>query len=215
MHIEAVTLTMSAKAKKANASEHCCTQCGAYFLAHWRYIRKSRKEGSKPVESLKLIRKPNRGEMFLVPTAGMHGAFACKVEDLCLISGMLHHARGSFHAAVETFADVQGSPNGAPEHEHKHCETLWFALALIRFLPLEDVRALDWCGFCCPTSQDDWHVSFFTFDSVLHFASLVPGCSSFGKWCVLHLFTNGLLFTFATAKRVANILQLAWMASVE
>lgn len=130
------------------AEEHHCDSCGKFFLGHWSYTRKSTREGDSPIAEYRLAGPILEEEFFLLPNNSMHKAAACSQRDLKLLTGVLHHARGSFHAAGEIFADMAGGKGSSSfDNAHKVMAVLWFAWALVRFLPWHETQKLDWTKY--------------------------------------------------------------------
>ena len=116
------------------AMEMRCDVCASYFLGPWSYMRHDRRCGPA-ISDLSLLGAPDACATFVLPTPGLAAAYGCSVQDLKLISGTLHHARGLFQSASEVFADRSGCEDLRDDtHAHEILESLWYAWALHRFL---------------------------------------------------------------------------------
>ena len=160
------------------AMEMRCDVCASYFLGPWSYMRHDRRCGPA-ISDLSLLGAPDACATFVLPTPGLAAAYACSVQDLKLISGTLHHARGSFQAASEVFADRSGCEDLRDDtHAHEILESLWYAWALHRFLGQDLAGGLDWCGFWDgQCSEDQW---------LLHRKSLLRTCFV-TEWAIRHV----------------------------
>ena len=97
-------------ARKASAKEAMCRRCDLCFAGHWFYRRTP---NARAITTLRLAVVPSKQHTFLIPFANMTGALACEGRDLLLLTGLLHHCRGSFRAAMETF-NAMRSPMASP-----------------------------------------------------------------------------------------------------
>lgn len=143
--------------EKATAIElHCCS-CDTFCLGHWSFKRQNRKKGVTPIIDLEL-QNPQNACHFILPTPGLHSAHGCSQHDLRLVTGVLHHARGSFHAAKEIFADVSKDERmHSDQNAHRVLEALWFAWALCEFLPPTALSTLDWSDYWDGrVGSDEW-----------------------------------------------------------
>lgn len=111
------------------ALELHCDACGLYFLGQWAYNRGDRRLG-KPISNLSFQTCGHEYLTFLLPTPGLHAVYGCTVQDLRLVSGTLLHARGSFHAAADIFADrADDAKLHSDTHFHQILEAMWYAWA--------------------------------------------------------------------------------------
>ncbi len=126
------------------AIEQHCDACSLFFMGQWSYRRHDKRCEGAAASQFRYVAK-DVGETFLLPTKDAKKAHACTAQDLRLVSGTLHHARGSFTAAADIFADT--SDQQLPTATREVLEALWFAWALVRFLPPDAVRDLDWTNY--------------------------------------------------------------------
>ena len=118
--------------------------------------------------------------MFVLPNNSGHGAAGCSNQDMKLVTGIIHHARGSFHAAWEIFAEHSaGEVLHKEENAHKVLESLWFAWALIRFLPPAECAKLLWTGY--------WNNGQRANDGWLLAQRPLVRLTFLGKWAIDHV----------------------------
>ena len=109
LHIPMVVYSSEDGKTHGSAVELHCDSCGVFFTGQWCYERHDRRHG-KPLSNLRFLTDSSMGDIFVLPTPGLHSVAACSAKDLRLISASLHHARGSFTAAAEIFADRSRCP---------------------------------------------------------------------------------------------------------